>query len=59
MFDRLEFGTNPFQTVTSEEKLDEVLAWLLRLKSFRQYAEKDHHQQRVYGLGFILQKSAV
>ena len=40
MFDRLEFGTNPFQTVTSEEKLDEVLAWLLRLKSFRQYAEK-------------------
>ena len=40
MFDRLEFGSKPFQTVTSEEKLDEVLAWLLRLKSFRQYAEK-------------------
>ena len=40
MFDRLEFGTKPFQTITSEEKLDEVLAWLLRVKSFRQYAEK-------------------
>ncbi len=40
MFDRLEFDSKPFQTVTSEEKLDEVLAWLLRLKSFRQYAEK-------------------
>ena len=40
MFDRLEFGSKPFQMVTSEEKLDEVLAWLLRLKSFRQYAEK-------------------
>ena len=40
MFDRLEFGGKPFQSITSEEKLDEVLAYLLRLKSFRQYAEK-------------------
>ena len=40
MFDRLEFGMKPFQTISSEEKLDEVLAWLLRIKSFRQYAEK-------------------
>lgn len=40
MFDRLEFGIKPFQIITSEEKLDEVLAWLLRLKTFRQYAEK-------------------
>ena len=40
MFDRLEFGSKPFQTVTLEEKLDEVLAWMLRLKNFRQYAEK-------------------
>ena len=40
MFDRLEFGSKPFQTVTSGEKLDEVLAWMLRLKNFRQYAEK-------------------
>lgn len=40
MFDRLEFGDKPFQFITSEEKLDEVLTWLLRLKSFRQYAEK-------------------
>ena len=40
MFDRLEFGMKPFQIITSEEKLDEVLAWLLRIKSFRQYAEK-------------------
>ncbi len=40
MFERIEFGDKPFQTITSEEKLDEVLAWLLRVKSFRQYAEK-------------------
>ena len=40
MFDRLEFGSKPFQTISSEEKLDEVIAWLLRIKSFRQYAEK-------------------
>lgn len=40
MFDRLEFGIKPFQTITSEEKLDEVLAYLLRVKSFRQYAGK-------------------
>ena len=40
MFDRLEFGEKPFQTITSEEKLDEVLAYLLRVKSFRQYAGK-------------------
>ena len=37
MFDRLEFGMKPFQTISSEEKLDEVLAWLLRIKSFRQF----------------------
>lgn len=40
MFDRMEFGTKPFQIITSEEKLDKVLAYLLRLKTFRQYAEK-------------------
>ena len=40
MFDRLEFGSEPFQPVTSEEKLDEALAWMLRIKTFRQYAEK-------------------
>lgn len=40
MFDRLEFGGKPFQIIASEEKLDEVLAYLLRVKSFRQYAEK-------------------
>ena len=40
MFDRLEFGSKHFQPITSEEKLDEVLAWMLRIKTFRQYAEK-------------------
>lgn len=40
MFDRLEFGSKPFQFITSEEKLDEVLDYLLRVKTFRQYAEK-------------------
>lgn len=39
-FDRLEFGSNPFQFITSEEKLDEVLAYLLRIKFFGQYAGK-------------------
>ena len=39
-FDRLEFGSAPFRAITSEEKLDEVLAYLLRIKSFRQFAEK-------------------
>ncbi len=40
MFDRLVFGGKPFQIITSEEKLDEVLAYLLRVKSFGQYAGK-------------------
>ena len=40
MFDRLVFGGKPFQIITSEEKLDEVLAYLLRIKSFGQYAGK-------------------
>ena len=40
MFDKLEFGSKPFQIITSEEKLDEVLAYLLRVKTFQQYAEK-------------------
>lgn len=39
-FDRLEFGASPFQFIRSEEKLDEVLSYLLRIKSYRQYAEK-------------------
>ena len=34
IFDRLEFGEKPFQIIASEEKLDEVLAYLLRVKSF-------------------------
>ena len=40
MFDRLEFGGKPFQTITTEEKLDEVLAYLLRVRSFSQFAGK-------------------
>ena len=40
VFDRIDFGTAPFQYITSEEKLDEVLSYLLRIKSYRQYAEK-------------------
>ena len=40
MFEKIEFDGTPFQFILSEEKLDEVLAYLLRLKSFRQYAEK-------------------
>ena len=40
MFERLEFGGKPFQTITTEEKLDEVLAYLLRVRSFSQFAGK-------------------
>lgn len=40
VFDRLEFGGEPIRFITSEEKLDEVLAYLLRVKSFGQYAGK-------------------
>ena len=39
-FDRMGYGTAPFQYITSEDKLDEVLSYLLRIKSYRQYAEK-------------------
>ncbi len=39
-FDRIEFGANPFRFIVSEGKLDEVLAYLLRIYSFRQYAGK-------------------
>ena len=31
MFDRLEFGGKPFVSIPSEEKLDEVLAYLLKI----------------------------
>ncbi len=33
-------AANLSRPVASEEKLDEVLAWMLRIKTFRQYAEK-------------------
>lgn len=39
-FDRLEFGGKPFQFIESEEKLDEVFSYLLRLGAFKQYADK-------------------
>lgn len=40
LFERLEFGEKPFQLIESEEKLNEVLSYLLRLGEFRQYADK-------------------
>lgn len=40
MFEGIEFGGEPFRIITSEEKLDEVLAYLLRVKAFGQYAGK-------------------
>lgn len=39
-FERLEFGEKPFRFVESEEKLNEVLSYLLRLGEFKQYADK-------------------
>ena len=38
--ERLEFGEKPFRFIRSEEKLDEVLSYLLRLGEFKQYADK-------------------
>lgn len=39
-FERLEFGSSPFRFITSEEKLNEVLTYLLRIRTFGQYAGK-------------------
>lgn len=39
-FDRIEFGADPFRFLASEGKLDETLAYLLRIHSFRQFAGK-------------------
>ena len=38
-FEYLEFGEKPFQFIESEEKLDEVLSYLLRLGEYRGYTE--------------------
>lgn len=37
-FDRIEFGADPFRFIGSGEKLNEALAYLLRIHSFRQFA---------------------
>lgn len=39
-FERLELPEKPFRFIGSEEKLDEVLSYLLRLGDYKQYAEK-------------------
>lgn len=39
-FERLEFDSSPFQFIASEEKLNEVLSYLLRIRAFGQYAGK-------------------
>ena len=56
MFDRLEFGSDPFRFIKSEEKLDEVLAYLLRIKSFRQYAQKTIINNVYMDLDFLCKK---
>ena len=56
MFDRLEFVSKPFQPITSEEKLDEVLAWLLRIKSFRRYAGKTVINNVYMDIDFLCKK---
>ena len=38
-FEYLEFGEKPFQFIESEEKLNEVLSYLLRLGEYRGYTE--------------------
>ena len=39
-FERLELPEKPLQFIKSEDKLDEVLAYLLRIGDYKQYAEK-------------------
>lgn len=39
-FDRLEMPEKPLQFIGTEEKLDEVLTYLLRIGEYKQYAEK-------------------
>lgn len=39
-FERLKLPEQPLQFIRSEKKLDEVLAYLLRIGEYRQYAEK-------------------
>lgn len=39
-FERLELPEKPLQFIRTEEKLDEVLTYLLRIGEFKQYAEK-------------------
>jgi len=36
-FDRIEFGAEPFRFIASDEKLDETLAYLLRIHAFGQF----------------------
>ena len=38
--DHIEFGDYSYQDITSEEKLEDVLSYLLRIRDFRQYAGK-------------------
>lgn len=38
--DHVEFGDYSYQEITSEEKLEDVLSYLLRIRDFRQYAGK-------------------
>ena len=38
--DHIEFGDYSYQEITSEKKLEDVLFYLLRIRDFRQYAEK-------------------
>lgn len=37
-FDCLSFGEKPFRSIESEEKLNEILSYLLRIGDFKQYA---------------------
>ncbi len=39
-FEKLSFGETPFQYISSKEKLDEVLSYLLRVGEFKRYAGK-------------------
>lgn len=55
-FERLEFGEKPIRFVESEEKLNEVLSYLLRLGEFKQYADKRISNNVYMDLGMLCRK---
>ena len=59
--DHIEFGNYSYQEIMSQEKLFEVLTYLLRIGDFKQYAGKtilnNVYIKRKYGLTFTMHQT--